>query len=387
MVAFRISYQITLVAVVFFMLVSASVTRFGIHAVWMVQGVIGLLLLAWSSWSSLQQDLTYRLWVAVNLASTSALCLYLGLKALRRDTYRSWLALGGSLLGLGICLEDMLGAGGLRPGATFAQYFYAIFILLFWLLITNRVGRPELADAQDPEDSSLVSWNAVTGFGPANKLASVAVANERQRIAQDLHDGVGSQLVNILATLDARAPQQQAVALALEQCLMDLKMIVDSIDSANDGLIDVLGRLRYRVQHSLEKLGIRMIWKVDIDGPLQDFRGDQAQQVLRIAQECLSNIMRHAHASEVEVICRYDAGSDSIFLEIQDDGRGIPSRESGRPPGKGLESMRLRARKLRGNLQIVTKAKAGTRMRLIAPLHVPTARLTNNRALMRDALD
>jgi signal transduction histidine kinase len=372
----QVGYQITLISVAFFILVSASITRLNIHAVWMVQGVLGLLLLAWSS---RYQDLAYTLWIAVNLACIATLCFYLGLKALHQGSYRSWLAFGGAILGLGVCLEDMLGAGNLLLGNTFTQYFYAAFLLLFWLLITNRAGRPEPSVVPEAEDSSTSNWEALTGFGPANKLAFAAITNERQRIAQDLHDGVGSQLVNILARLDTQAPQQQAVALALEQCLLDLKMVVDGIGSANDGLIDALGRLRYRVQHSLDKLGIRMIWMVDVDGPLQDFRGDRAQQVLRIAQECVANIMRHAHASVVEVRCNYVPESNSILLEVRDNGRGIPSREAGRPLGKGLESMRLRALKLGGHLEIATKARAGTRMRLRVPLQAQPTHLVDGR--------
>ena len=372
----QISYQITLISVAFFILVGAPITRLNIHAVWMVQGVLGLLLLVWSSH---HQDLAYKLWIVVNLACIAALCFYLGLKALRHGDYRCWLALGGALLGLGVYLEDMLGAGGVGPGNTFTQYFYAAFLLLFWLMITNPTGRSEPQVVHEAEDSPTLNWEAVTGFEPTNKLASAAITHERQRIAQDLHDGLGSQLVNILARLDTQAPQQQAVALALEQCLLDLKMIVDGIGSADDGLIDALGRLRYRVQHSLDKLGIRMIWMVDMDGPLQDFRGDGAQQVLRIAQECVANIMRHAHASVVEVRCNYVPESNSILLEVKDNGCGIPSREAGRPLGKGLESMRLRALKLGGHLEIVTKARAGTRMRLLVPRQAPPTYLASDR--------
>jgi signal transduction histidine kinase len=364
----RISYQITLVSVAFFILVCASVSRLNIHAVWMVQGVLGLLLLALSA---LHLDLAHKLWIAVNLACIAALCFYLGLNAFRKGSYRCWLAFGGAFMGLGVCLEDTLGAGGVRLGSTFTQYFYAAFLLLLWLLITNRAGRPEPPVVHEAGDSSTLNWDAVTGFGPANKLAFAAITNERQRIARDLHDGVGSQLVNILARLDTRAPHQQAVALALEQCLLDLKMIVDGIGSVNDGLVDALGRLRYRVQHSLDKLGVRMIWMVDMDIPLQEFRGERAEQVLRIAQECVANIMRHAHASVVEVRCRYVPESDSILLEVRDNGCGIPRREAGRPPGKGLESMRLRALELGGHVEIATKAKAGTRMRLLVPLQAP----------------
>jgi signal transduction histidine kinase len=373
MFATHAGYQIAIVAISYFFLVSTSVTRFKIHAVWMTQGVLGLLLLTWYVWGSLQQNLAYGLWVALNLVCGSALSLYVWLETCRLGPYRCWLVLGGSLLGLGIGFEDLLGENGMRLDHPMAHYFYAAYLLLLWLLITNRVGHPELAGVPGTEHSSASAWENVTGFGPATKLASAAVADERRRIAQDLHDGVGSQLVNLLASLDTHAPQQQEVALALEQCLMDLKIMVDTIDTTDDSVIDALGRLRYRVQHSLDKLGIRMIWKVDVDGPLQALRGERALQVLRITQECLSNIMRHAHASVVEVVCCYVPESESMLLEVRDNGTGIASRGAGQPVGKGLEGMRLRALKLGGHLEIATKAKVGTRMRLLVPLQAPDA--------------
>ncbi|OGA98911.1 MAG: hypothetical protein A3E79_01810 [Burkholderiales bacterium RIFCSPHIGHO2_12_FULL_61_11] len=361
-------YQIALIAVSCFFLVSISVTRLRVHAVWMTQAVLGLLLLAWPLWVPLQQALAYGLWAALNLVCASALSLYLGLKAWRLGSYRCWLVFAGSLLGLGIGFEDLLAEPALRLGESLAHYFYGTFLLLLWLLITKRVGHSEPAAVPGTGHSPATAWEAITGFGPANDLASAAVAGERRRIAQDLHDGVGSQLVSLLATLDTHAPQQQALALALEQCLMDLKIMVDTIDTSDGSVVDALGRLRYRVQHSLDKLGIRMIWKVEVDGPLQALRGERALQVLRITQECLSNIMRHAQASVVEVVCRYVPESQSMLLEVRDNGKGMASREDGRPTGKGLAGMRLRAGKLGGQLQIDTKAGVGTRMRLVVPL-------------------
>ena len=362
-------YQIVMIGVSFFLLVSASVTRFRIHAVWMIQGVVGLLLLlVWSVWGSLESDLPYRLWVTLNLVCASALSLYLGLNVYWQRTYRSWLVFCGALLGLGICFEYLLGASRLHPGTTLAQYFYAFFLLVVWLLITNRAGRPEPAAVPGPGRMHS-TWENVTGFFPDADCSAQAVTSERQRIAQDLHDGVASQLVNILATLDTRAPEQKAVALALEQCLIDLKIMVDSIDSAEGSVIDALGRLRYRMQHALDKLDIHMVWMVDVEGPLQDVCGERAQHVLRITQECLSNIMRHAHASVIKVICRYLPESGSLLLEVHDNGCGIASREAGRPVGKGLEGLQRRADKLGGQLQITTKAERGTNVRLLVPLH------------------
>jgi signal transduction histidine kinase len=371
-VSTHVGYQIAMIGVSFFLLVSASVTSFRVHFVWMMQGVTGLaLLLAWNVGESLETDLAYRLWVALNLVCASALSMYLGLNVYRKRTYRCWLVFSASLLGLGISYEGLLSASRLHLAPTLAQYFYAFFLLLIWLLITNRAGRPEPAAELGTGQTHSV-WENITGFFPDTDFSAPAVTNERRRIAQDLHDGVGSQIVNILATLDPRSPEHKVVALALEQCLLDLKIMVDSIDSSEGSVIDALGRLRYRVQHALDKLGIRMIWSVDVDGALQDFSGDRAQQVLRITQECLSNVMRHSRASVVEVICRHEIESGLLLLEVRDNGCGIASQEAGRPSGKGLKGLQQRADKLSGQLQIATKVQGGTCIRLLAPLqHEP----------------
>lgn len=367
----HVGYQIAMVGVSFFLLICASVTSFKVHALWMMQGLAGMTLLpfAWNVWSFPGTDLAYRLWIALNLTCAAALSVYLGLNVHRARTYRSWLVFGSCLFGLGICFEDMLVADRLRTGTTLAQYFYAFFLLLVWLLITNRVGRPEPAAVPGTGKIRTHStWENVTGFFPDTDYSTPAVNSERRRIAQDLHDGVGSQLVNVLATLNPRAPEQQAVALALEQCLLDLKIMVDNIDSADVSVIDALGRLRYRVQHALDKMAIRMVWMVDIDGPLLNFSGERAQQVLRITQECLANVMRHAHASVVEVTCRYLPESDSLLLEVYDNGCGIASYEADRPQGKGLGGLQRRAEKLGGQLQIATRSQQGTLIQLRVPL-------------------
>ena len=367
--AIHVGYQVALVGVAYFLLVSASVTSLKIHVVWMIQGVAGMaMLLAWSVWATLETDLLYRLWVVLNLVCASALSVYLGLNVCRAQTYRCWLVFGSSLLGLGICLEDLLLAERLRPGNAMTQYFYAFFLLLVWLLITNRVGRPEPA-AVLVKRPVHPSWANITGFFPDTDFSALTLTNERRRIAQELHDGVGSQLVNVLATLDARIPQQQAIQQALEQCLLDLKIMVDGVDSEAGSVTDALGRLRYRVQHALDKLGIRMVWTVDVDGPLLNFSGERAQQVLRITQECLANVMRHAHASVVEVICRYLPESDSLLLEVHDNGCGFSSVKACQPTGKGLGGLHRRAEKLGAELKISTQAQQGTVIQLRVPLH------------------
>ena len=373
----RAGYQVALFGTMLFLLLSASVTRFEVYAFWMTHGAAGLLLITSIWWGPLEHDWVFGLSERLNLACAVSVSLLIGLMVYRQETFRRWLALAGSLVAVAICVEDLRTTDHTHLGVPLAQYFFAALLLLFWLLLTDRVGLrlpAAVLTSVPPEPSGS---DAAASAGHQNELASQAVAEERRRIALDLHDGVGSQLVRILATLESNMPHQQALALTLEleQCLLDLKLTVDRIDGADDSVIDALGRLRYRVQPAMEKLGIRLIWSVDVEGPLQEFKGDPAQEVLCIAQEGLSNVIRHASATVVVLICRYVAASKVMLLEVRDNGRGAAGQFTSEPSGKGLEGMRRRARKLGGHVQIAIRTGLGTRIRLSVPFN-PTGQET-----------
>ena len=366
--AARLGYQALMVSVGFFLLTSAGVTSARVYLLLVVQGAAGVVALHWPYWAGGAPTPAYEAWLAINLLSAMLLSAAVAWHVYLSRSYAAWLALAGCVIGLGLCIDQITLVDNARRFATMSDNLYAAFLMVIWHLVTQRVGSPEsrLAPMHDFQHST--GFEPLTGFGPAHDAAVSAVALERRRIAQDLHDGVGSQMVSILSTLDSHAPEQQAVALALEQCLLDLKMTVDAIDSVDDNVPEALGRLRYRVQHSLDTLGIRMVWKVDICDELEAVRGEPAQQALRIAQESLSNVMRHAHASAVEVVCRFVPETQQMVLEVRDNGEGIARGKEGRPSGKGLKGMRRRAQSIGGELVISSKAGTGTRVRLTLPL-------------------
>ena len=208
---------------------------------------------------------------------------------------------------------------------------------------------------------------------------SKAVANERRRVARELHDGVGSQLTTLLSSLDCRKPYLKTVALALEQCLIDLKMTIDAIDTESDSLPDALGRLRYRVQHCLDTLGVRMEWHVAACPALEAFRGDRARHALRITQESLANVIRHANASMVRVSCKFVPGVNRVVLEVFDNGRGMTMEHAPRASGRGLQGMRQRAMDAGGSLEISSQVGSGTLVQLT--LEVTPAKLRSQSAV------
>ncbi len=260
---------------------------------------------------------------------------------------------------------------------------FSAYLVALWLLFTGRVPWVNLRPVHIAKEAvvstgfaSISSLDALSdGHGSQSagyELAHAAVADERRRIAQDIHDGVGSQLVGLIASLNADLPAHRRIMLGLESCLLDLKTTVDNVDSTDDSdtnIFDALGRLRYRFQPSLSRVGIRMHWKVDVAGPLISVKPSQLVHVVRIAQECLANVLLHSEAKVVQVKCCYEAAPvERMLLEILDNGIGIAKHAPDDVIGKGLSGMKERAQRIGAELIIGSRTGSGTRIRLYLPL-------------------
>jgi signal transduction histidine kinase len=196
-----------------------------------------------------------------------------------------------------------------------------------------------------------------------------AVKAERQRIARDLHDHLGSQLVCALALLEAQPARAGEVVAVLQKCMLDLRLIVDSMDSADSAFVDRLARLRYRIQPVLDQRGIRMAWDVDIPAQAKALPSEASAHLLAIVQEALSNVLQHAHATEVAVAVKYSPATNVWQVQVSDDGGGIhPQRaEADVHLGQGLQGMRLRAQLAGGDLVIAPRSGGGTSVRATVP--------------------
>jgi signal transduction histidine kinase len=295
------------------------------------------------------------------------------------------LAAVGGLWGLGIVVEDLLIPAQGAPALRAMHVFFWIFLCLLWLLLTKRVpgvGMPaqyaphlsHVSRASRLSPAQAHSVGHLSGFGLGSESHSThtfalsAIEGERKRIAQDIHDGVGSQLVGLIASLDANSLVHKRLRLGLECCLLDLKMAVDNMDSGNTNIFDALGSLRYRFAPSLQRAGVRMVWRVETAGPLLAVPQTSVTQVMRIVQESLANVLMHSEAKKVRVVCRYELDPPHMLLEVQDDGVGMAQGQDGAGTGKGLSGMRERAHSLGAKIEIDTKQGMGTRVRLQVPV-------------------
>ena len=93
------------------------------------------------------------------------------------------------------------------------------------------------------------------------------------------------------------------------------------------------------------------------------------RHVLRVVQEALTNAMKHARATRLEVDVRDDDEAGMLRVDVTDDGVGVAAsaRAVASGEGRGLDNMRQRARGLRGELEVLADAPRGTRVRLSIP--------------------
>jgi signal transduction histidine kinase len=189
-----------------------------------------------------------------------------------------------------------------------------------------------------------------------------AALDERQRIMQDLHDGLGSRLFTSLSRLERGVFDAAAVAQTLRDCIAEMRMVFDVAVPADAEFAAVLGDFLARWQDLLDGHGVRMVRDVALDAPLHLAPGT-ALQLLRIAQEALTNVVKHANAGQVTVALRRTG--DRLLLSIEDDGRGLTG--AGGTAGRGRVNMESRARRLGARLA-VRPGPPGTAVTVELPL-------------------
>ncbi len=239
--------------------------------------------------------------------------------------------------------------------------------------LTEKIGAADFTD-EDEELIELLAAHAAIAMTNARlyeETRELSIVAERNRLALDLHDSVSQKLFGLLLSAQAAellferdltgAREQVAKLPGLaREALDEMRALVFELrppDLERDGLggalrkhIEVVRRIQ---QHEIEL-------EIDDELPADPARdGD----VLRIAQEALQNVIKHADARQITV--RLHADDGRLELEIEDDGAGFEPATAGiRARRLGLTSMEERAHRVGGTLEIRSTPGVGTRVRL-----------------------
>lgn len=202
------------------------------------------------------------------------------------------------------------------------------------------------------------------------EFASVALA-ERARVAREIHDGLAQDLWYAklkhtrLAQLGAFAGEQRAlsdeVETAIDAALAEARNAVAVMrEGAGTGTGPFLDVLRRHVDDFADRFAIRA--DLEAEGSPPTLSSRTQAEILRIVQEALTNVRRHADATTVRVHVQHDG---DLRLTISDNGRGFDADEP--QAGFGLHSMRQRADLLGATLEVRSERQNGTRVELVVP--------------------
>jgi signal transduction histidine kinase len=216
-----------------------------------------------------------------------------------------------------------------------------------------------------------------------------ASAAERQRIMQDMHDGLGTQLVSSLMLVERGALTQAQVAQVLRESIDDMRLAIDALAQGKSDLLAALGNLRYRMEPRFRAAGIELIWDAREMPEELNINPDAVLPILRIAQETLTNALKHSEARAVSVALQVKQSGDeppTLQIRITDNGKGITGERVG---GRGLMNMRSRAHKIGGTLTLESVPGTGTRVTFVYKLteyHTGLTRTSTQLGLNTEAI-
>ncbi|GLV56151.1 hypothetical protein KDH_29940 [Dictyobacter sp. S3.2.2.5] len=206
-------------------------------------------------------------------------------------------------------------------------------------------------------------------YEKAQELASL---QERQRLSRELHDSVSQVLYGI--SLGAHTAQEELdsdpeqarssldyVIGLTEAALAEMRALIfelrpESLET--EGLVAAISR-QVAVLHSRHHLQVDFCSTVEPDLALED-----KQNLYRVAQEALHNIVKHARATRVTIVLEQE--SDQVLLQIHDDGKGFNPNQNF-PGHLGVLSMRERVNKMAGRLHIDSDHEQGTTINVRLP--------------------
>ncbi len=189
---------------------------------------------------------------------------------------------------------------------------------------------------------------------------------QQQRIGQELHDGVGQELTGLgylaaslhrklRATDSPEAESAAELAQAIPNALGQIKAIVKGLIPLEVGARDLVPAIRAMAANIEERTGISCSYESNGSISVQD--DNVAVQLYRIAQEAVTNAVKHAQADHIELAMSVD--SQTLVLEVRDDGVGIASHADN-SSGSGMHIMRHRADVIGGTLTVERRDRGGT---------------------------
>ena len=239
------------------------------------------------------------------------------------------------------------------------------------LYLTEKAGGFTEGDEQLVEALAAIAGSAVANVRLQQKLRRLAVVEDRERIARDLHDAiiqdlfaVGLVLQGLASRMDEardRHDMEEAVE-RLDSAITELRRFIFDLKPPVWHDRDLTTELTRLVQQLAEPYGVHT--RVDVSPDLGRVPSDVIDVASQIVREATSNALRHSESPTVEIAA--ESGAGFLILTITDRGKGFDPASV--EPGLGLSSLRSRAEKAGGDTTLHTGPGRGTTVRVLLPI-------------------
>jgi signal transduction histidine kinase len=262
---------------------------------------------------------------------------------------------------------------GFPPGHPEMRSFLGVPVMVRGEVFGNLYLTDKQSDEvfSDVDEELVVALSAAAGVAIDNarlhsRVRDLALLEDRERIAMDLHDTVIQQLfavglslqglLRLLGDSDA-TPRVQAAVDDLDATIKQIRSTIFALDApvraTGEG---VRFRVLALVAEMKDVLGLNP--RVRFEGPVDTFVDDRiADELLSVLREALSNVARHAKASRVDV--NVLVAGDTVTVQVDDDGIGPDGADQGHVGGLGLRNLRVRAQRLGGSFALEPRSSGG----------------------------
>jgi signal transduction histidine kinase len=300
-------------------------------------------------------------------------CVMLGVVAM---SYPMRLAL---LLGVGIWLSSILALITLDGGLTADAWAFNLtttpaFAFIFCFATMTRQQQEARLRSQELLEKLEGAHTQLQAY--AGQVEELAVTQERNRMAREIHDTLGHYLTILAVKLETamKLEERQDAGLRAEilearhiaaQCLAEVRQSVTALRPTAATIGAFADTLR-RLATDFEAVSPGCAVTVDVESVAADFTPEMRMALYRCLQEALTNIRKHADATKVLVRLRVADGESE--LSVLDNGVGMQSGADGHAPGFGLLGMRERVALLGGTASAAPDPIHGWRVEVIVPL-------------------
>lgn len=261
---------------------------------------------------------------------------------------------------IGPGLDQLL---ALLPYIAFSFVFVIVYVVLFVRQVNARTKAQELLEDLESAHSQLREY--------ADQVEELTLIQERERMGRELHDTLAQGLAGLIMQLEAAECHLESgdagrTRAMLQQTTQRARMTLDEARRAIQALrASVLDRqdLKGAVGREVDQFtaNTNISCRYEIDAGSMDMPPNTAQHILRIVQESLSNVARHAQATKVSV--DLERSDEEVRVVVRDNGVGFDPAE--KRQGFGLAGMRERAAQIGGELRVVSSPGDGATVELV----------------------